>query len=135
MFRIVVAALAIFGIVSLLSGEGAGAAAGFGLLLLAPVFFFFKFMFFVMLFGLFFRGFGRRRSGHHWRSDWQGRWQDEMGHRNQWMASGPWAAQRGRGSRGRRPEVDDETRRERFQEMHDLAHAKEEVESWGKYDF
>jgi len=131
--RLVVAGLAIFGLISLFS-SGVGAGVGLGALLLAPLFIIMKIMFFMFLFGVFAKGIAGR--GHHHRhragnrssersdewadewSDWKARWERSTGPR------------RGRdrdrrsGSRPQQAETD------RFEEWHRMAHAKEEVDSW-----
>ncbi len=114
MFRLLVGALALFGLASLLFGT-AGAAAGFGLLVLAPLFLFFKFLFFVALIGFFVKGFGRwhRPRSRYW-SAWEG---------PEWMR------------RDRRPgRTRESIDQDRFQEWHDLEHARREVDSWTSYD-
>ncbi len=114
MFRFLVGALALFGLASLLFGT-AGAAAGFGLLVLAPLFLLFKLLFFVALFGFFFKGFGgwHRRGTRYWEA-WDG---------PEWIR------------RSRQPGRNREsTDKERFQEWHDLEHARREVDSWTSYD-
>lgn len=114
MFRFLIGAFALFGLASLLFGT-AGAAAGVGLLVLAPVLLFLKFLFFVALIGFFFKGFG---GWHRPRSRCWSAWQ---------------SPDRMRGDRrpGRNREDID---KERFQEWHDLEHARREVDSWTSYD-
>jgi hypothetical protein len=108
--RFIIGALAVIGLVALVSGEAiavGGVATGF-LWLLVPLFFF-KFMLFGMFFG------GRRMA----RGDWQG--------------GPPWMRDRDR--RDWRPERGDHTedrpdRTADFEEWHRMAHAREEVDSW-----
>lgn len=101
MFRFAIVILAAIGLGSILFGGTVSA----GWLLLAPLFFIFKIMFFVMIFGMFKYGFGHARHGH---------------------AYGPW------GWRPRRTESRDETpsQKDKFEEWHNLQHARQEVDSW-----
>lgn len=105
MFRFLIAALAVVGIVSLFSSGASAAATGAGFLLLFPLLMLAKILFFVMLFGFIGRGFSRRGPSRDW-SGW--------------------------GSRERPPRRGDErkTREDDFEEWHRMAHAKEEVNSW-----
>ena len=104
MFRFGIAVLAIVGLVSLLSGAAGWAVAG-GLFLLAPVFFIFKIMFFLMMFGIFKAAFAHRRG---------------------YTSQGPW------GWRPRRPTTRSEgpSEKDRFEEWHRMDHARQEVDSW-----
>ncbi len=104
MFRFAIAVLATIGLGALLFGGTTGLAIGAGWLLLAPILFLFKIMFFLMIFGMFRRAFGHGR------------------HRSE----GPW---------GWRPTPDRKveqgpSRREQFEEWHNMEHARQEVESW-----
>jgi hypothetical protein len=131
MFRFLFAAFALMFMASLFFGPE-GAATGVGLAVLAPFLFFAKFLFFMMLFGFFFRtmaGGARPWSSRRWDASafgdgasWQ-RWSEPAG------GGGGRANRRSRDEAGA-----EKTRQERFQEMHDLAHAREEVDSWGTYD-
>ena len=105
MFRFVIAALAIVGLVSLFSSGASAAATGVGFLFLFPLLLIAKIMFFVILFGFIGRGFSRRGPSRDW-PDW-GRWE-------------------------RPPRRGDErkTRENDFEDWHRMAHAKEEVNSW-----
>ena len=112
MFRFVIALLAAFGLGALVFGGNAATAAG--LVLLVPLFFIFKVLLFVMLFGLvssaiWGKGGRRHRSGWH-----------QYHYRR---GSGAGASTDDASGRRR-----DETGR--FEEWHRMAHAKEEVESW-----
>jgi len=117
MFRIIIGALTIFGLFALFSGQVVGAAVGIGLIALA----FLKFLFLFTLFGFFMRGFARRGrqdtewSDRNWRA---GRWHRRFG--EQHSRDGSRGAQSG----------DRRESRERFEKWHDLAHAREEVDSW-----
>ena len=91
-------------------------ALGIGLLL-APVIIVMKFVFIGMFMGMVFRGFGKWRHPHH-RSDDGQAW-----HGEEWRSS----------LRRRQPEPS-KSDRERFQEWHDLEHARREVDSWTTYD-
>ena len=120
MFRFIVAALAVVGVVSLLSQ---GSVLGIGAVLLAPFFFLAKVLFFMMMFSFFFRAVGYRRMGwshgprgHHWKiQNWEGR-------PTYWMSqarSGRWQPERGRPA--------DPTRFEEWQRMQE---ARKEVDGW-----
>lgn len=120
MFRIVIGALALFGLFALFTGGAAGAAVGIGVVAL----FFLKALFAVMLFGILMRACVGRR------------WSRDAGW-GAWKRGGPWQHhffEQGRtGRRSRRPVDREEERRashERFEEWHDLAHARREVDSW-----
>lgn len=116
MFRFAIGVLAIVGAVWLFSslfgavGAAAGGAAAAGAFLLVPLFFAFKLLFVLMLFGFFAKAAG-------------------MGPRR-----GPW----GRRNWGYRPgdstsSPSAEPRRDRdedFEEWHRLAHARDEVDGW-----
>jgi len=115
MFRFLFAAFALMWMASLFFGTG-GAAAGAGLLVLAPLFFLFKFLFFAMLIGFFVKGAAWHRYGSG-RSSARNR--DFEGWR--------------RPTR-RRDEPSPSNDRDRFQEWHDLEHARREVDSWTTYD-
>jgi len=111
MFRFAFLVLAGIGLGALLFGGANSAAAGVGFLALIPVFFFFKVLFIVMVFGMFARRRYSYRSGADFRP--------------------PWA--RGGGSRRRSSSSQKEaggTETDRFEEWHRMAHAKEEVDSW-----
>ena len=104
MFRFAIAVLATIGLGALLFGGTTGLAIGAGWLLLAPLLFLLKIMFFLMIFGMFRRALGHSR------------------HRSE----GPW---------GWRPTHDRKvdqgpSRREQFEEWHNMEHAHKEVESW-----
>ncbi len=104
MIRLAIVVLAVIGMVSLLGGGVSGAAAGAGFLLLLPLLFFAKIVFFAALIGFIGRGFGRRppyRSGPPW--SWRERQTD-------------------RPSRS--------SRENEFDEWHRMAHAREEVDGW-----
>ena len=122
MFRFLFAAFALMFMASLFFGPE-GAAVGVGLAVLAPFLFFAKFMFFMLMFGFFFRmmsGGPRRWASRDWGSEWQ---------------RPAWHRPSGSRTRSARHDHEDEaTRRERFEELHDLAHARKEVDSWGTYD-
>ena len=105
MFRFVIAALAVVGLVSLFSSGASAAATGAGFLLLFPLLLLAKIVFFVMLFGFIGRGFARRGPSRDW-SGW-GRWERPR-------------------TRGGEPK----SREDDFEEWHRMAHAKEEVDSW-----
>ncbi|MDJ0925598.1 MAG: hypothetical protein QNJ77_13650 [Acidimicrobiia bacterium] len=105
MFRFVIAALAIVGLVSLFTGGTSAATTGAGLLLLFPLLLLAKIAFFVMLFAFVGRGFARRGPSRDW-PGWD-RWE------------------RPRARRGDRKSNEDD-----FEEWHRMAHAKEEVDSW-----
>jgi hypothetical protein len=108
MFRFVIAALAVVGLVSLFSGGVSGAATGFGFLFLLPLLLFAKVFFFMMLFGVIGSGVARRRGA-------------------------PWGAwERPQRPGGRRSRGDEGTssREDDFESWHRMAHAKEEVASW-----
>lgn len=115
MFRFAVAVLAAFGLGALIFGGIDTAAAGFGLLVLAPIFFIFKMFLFLALFGMISRAMWRRDSGHNRpfiRSDWHNHYRR---HRS--------------GSTGEsRPDRVSEG--DRLDEWHRMSHAKDEVESW-----
>lgn len=128
--RLIVAGLAVVGLVSLFSG-GAGVIAGAGLLVLAPLFFIAKIALFMLLFGTFARGFARH--GHRHRSpsgrsaDWETGWSEDWSDwRARWESRAP---QRRRARRDRHP-VESRPDTERFEEWHRMAHAKQEVDSW-----
>ena len=99
--RLVIGALAIFGLVSLFSSGSAAAAAGAGAVLLAPLLLLAKVAFFMFLFGMVGRGFG------------------------------PGSQRRPRPSPGRqhRTPADSVTEPD-FEEWHRLTHAREEVDGW-----
>lgn len=102
MIRFAIAVLAVIGLVSLFAGGVSGAAAGAGFLLLLPLFFLAKILFFVVLFGFIGRGFARR--GPYYGPRWSGRPRVEH---------------------DERPNRDAD-----FEAWHRMAHAKEEVDSW-----
>ncbi len=108
MFRIVVAVLAIAGVVALVSGGISGAEIGIGMLLI-PLLFFAKFAFIVLFWGAI------------WRMFW---------HRSRGFGEGP----RPQWGRGRRPAGRSDSPapspEQSFEEWHRMAHAKEEVDSW-----
>lgn len=116
MFRLIVAALAVIGLVSLFFGDGAAAAVGLGFLAIPLVLA--KVFFFVLLLGFIARGVsggGRRRPGPPWAwqvdaEDWQSR------------------PRRSRRYEQRRP--DRPSREDQFEEWHRLAHARKEVDDW-----
>lgn len=116
MFRIIVAALAIIGLASLFTDVGAGLAIG--ALALAPLFFLMKLAFFAFLFTWFVRAGRRHGRPAGWSKGWRSR--DLPTFMERWgeQPSRRPAAQPGR---------DD---RDRFERWHDLAHAREEVDSW-----
>ena len=118
MFRFLFAAFALFWMASLFFGAD-GAAAGVGLLLLAPIFFAFKLLFFFALAGFMFRAFGGRGRGS--RRSWDS-WNMPQGPRR-----APWSRQADRQS-------DQRSSKEQFEEWHDLAHARREVDSWTTYE-
>lgn len=105
MFRFLIAALAVVGLVSLFSSGASAAATGAGFLLLFPLLLLAKILFFVMLLGFVGRGFSRRGPA----QDWPGesRWE-----------------------RPRRSGDERRTREDHFDEWHRMAHAREEVDSW-----
>ncbi|NND03176.1 MAG: hypothetical protein HKN91_10350 [Acidimicrobiia bacterium] len=103
MFRLGIAVLAVVGLVSLISGAAGWAVAG-GLFLLAPLFFVFKIMFFLMMFGMFKAAFAHRR-----------------GYRNE----GPWGWRPRPVATSNAP-----SEKERFDEWHRMDHARQEVDSW-----
>jgi hypothetical protein len=105
MFRFAIAVLAAIGLGTLLFGGVTGLAVGAGWLLLAPLFFIFKIMLFVMIFGMFKAAFGHGR-----RQSARGPWG--------WRPSPDRPVERGPSSR------------EQFQEWHNLEHARKEVDSW-----
>ncbi|MDJ0497998.1 MAG: hypothetical protein QNJ89_09215 [Acidimicrobiia bacterium] len=105
MFRFLIAALAVVGIVSLFSNGASAAATGVGFLFLFPLLLLAKILFVVMLFGFIGRGFSRRGPSRDW-SGW-----------------GRWDRPQRRGDERRNREGD-------FEEWHRMAHAKEEVDSW-----
>ena len=115
MFRLIVAVLVAFGLGALIFGGVETAGAGLGLLLLAPLIFFFKVVLFVVLFGLFSRVFWGR-----------GRAKDGPGasgrHRHHGCFDRRWSES---GDAEQRQSADD-----RFEDWHRMAHAREEVESW-----
>lgn len=125
--RLVVAGLAVFGLVTLFS-SAAGAAVGIGALLLVPLFIIMKIAFFMLLFGFIARGFANRgyqRRGRSWMSDWTDDWENEW---SDWRAR----RQRPSGSRARweRRRRTEPSEGDRFEEWHRMAHAKKEVDSW-----
>ena len=99
--RLVVGVLAILGLVSVFSSGSAPSAAGAGAILLAPLVLFAKVAFFMFLFGMVGRGFGRR-------SPWQSR--PTAGRQRQTPA--------------------DSVTEDDFEEWHRLSHARDEVDSW-----
>ncbi len=104
MFRFAIAVLATIGLGALLFGGTAGLAIGAGWLLLAPLLIIFKIMFFLMILCAIRRAFGHSRR----------------------YSNGPW---------GWRPTQDHRadqgpSRREQFEEWHNMEHAHKEVESW-----
>ncbi len=109
MFRFAVAVLAIVGLVALVTGGITAAGVGLGLLLV-PLLFLAKIVFFVLLFGAFARmcwykgGRGYERPS---MPDW-------------WARRPP--------HRGRREEP--ASREKDFEQWHRMAHAREEVERW-----
>ena len=105
MFRFLIAALAVVGLVSLFSSGASAAATGAGFLLLFPLLLLAKIMFFVILFGFIGRGVSRR------------------GPSRNWPAWGGWDRPSHKGENGKKREDD-------FEEWHRMAHAKEEVNSW-----
>jgi len=105
MFRFAFAALAIIGLGSLLFGS-IGHSVGGGFLLLAPLLFVLKIMFFLMIFGIVRRGFGYGR----------GRAWDEA----------PWTRRR---TRSRRQE-EGPSQEKQFDEWHRMSHARDEVDQW-----
>ena len=105
MFRFLIAALAIVGLVSLFTGGASAAATGAGFLLLFPLLFLAKIVFIMMLFGFIGRGFMRRGPSRDW-SGW------------------------GRGERPQSRRSEPRSREDDFEEWHRMAHAKEEVASW-----
>lgn len=114
MFRIVVAALAVVGLISLLVP-----ILGFGALLLAPLVFIAKVAFFFMMFGFFARALGAK---HRW-----------TGHSH--PAFGTWSRSDIRWMPSRRPHHSGQEDRgpseeDRFEEWHRLSHARREVDSW-----
>lgn len=112
MFRFVIAALAVVGLVSLFSGGVSGAATGVGFLFLFPLLLLAKVFFFMMLFGFIGRGFARR-GGYRGSSPWGG-----------WERPRRSGGRRVRGDEGKSSREDD------FESWHRMAHAKEEVASW-----
>jgi hypothetical protein len=108
MFRLVVAILAIVGVVSLVSGGVAAAGVGLGVLLL-PLLFVAKFVFFMMLFGAFGRMFWHKRQ------------------RFDGSASPDWWGKR---PTYRSVPAEQTSPEEDFEDWHRMAHAKKEVESW-----
>jgi hypothetical protein len=112
MFRFVIALLAAFGLGALIFGGNTVSVAG--LVLLVPLFFIFKVMLFMMLFGLVSSAIWGR-GGRSPRPCWQ----SHRHHRSRGTGGSTDAAS------GR---AGDET--DRFEEWHRMAHAKEEVESW-----
>ncbi|MBT8200008.1 MAG: hypothetical protein KJO36_05770 [Acidimicrobiia bacterium] len=118
MFRIVVAALAVVGLVSLFTG---GSALGIGALVLAPFFFIAKVVFFMMMFGFFARALGHR--GHIGRAYGREAGYGPRSWKYQWM------------SEGRRPtrygsDEDSSSAKDEFEAWHRMSHAREEVDSW-----
>ncbi len=116
MFRVVVAILAVIGLVSLFAN---GSALGVGALLLAPFFFIAKVVFFFMLFGFIARGLGAKHRlggyGHPAFGAWS---RPDI----RWMPSG----------RKNRTEQEESgpSEEERFEEWHRMTHARREVDSW-----
>lgn len=104
MFRFAIVVLATIGLGALLFGGPTGVAVGAGWLILAPLLFLFKIMFILMIFGMFRRACGRRR----------------------YETRGPWGW---RPTRDRNVEQGP-SRREQFEEWHNMEHARKEVESW-----
>jgi multisubunit Na+/H+ antiporter MnhG subunit len=104
MFMFVLVVLVAFGLGSLLFGSIGLAAVGAGFLFF-PLLILFKVVFFVMIVGFVARAFGRGGYGHR-RPPWA--WHDDDRH-------------------GPRPGAND---KDRFEEWHRMAHAKEEVDSW-----
>ena len=104
-FRLAIAVLAVIGLVSLFTGGVSAAAAGAGFLLLLPVLFLAKILFFVVLFGFIGRGFSRRRY-YEYGSPWERRERPS-----------------------RRPR-EDRSREDDFDDWHRMAHAREEVDEW-----
>ena len=103
MFRFVFVILAIFGLVSLLSGAVGTVAAGIGGLALLSLLAF-KLFFFLAIFGF----IGRRMWG------WN--------HGPRRPRPGPWGRPR--------EEAPQPSAEEKFEDWHRLAHAREEVDSW-----
>ncbi len=119
MVRIVVAALAVVGLVSLFTG---GSALGIGALVLAPFFFIAKVVFFMMMFGFFARAFGH------------GSPRGRVGY-GRHAGYGPWAWKQQWMSEGRPPtrygsDEDGTSTKEDFEAWHRMSHAREEVDSW-----
>ncbi|NNK90839.1 MAG: hypothetical protein HKO87_00250 [Acidimicrobiia bacterium] len=120
MFRLVVAALAIVGLVSLFFGSGPAAAVGVGFLaiplILAKVFFF------VLLLGFIARGV----SGHRGR---RGHWRNQSAQGRPWMWQVP-SDREGRSRQSRRSRPERPSREDDFEEWHRMAHARKEVDDW-----
>lgn len=112
MFRFAFVVLAAMGLGALLFGGARSAAVGVGFLALIPIFLFLKLVFIAMIFGV----FARRRHGYQWRSE---------DSRPPWMRGGSQRRRSGTAARDRGPSEAD-----RFEEWHNMAHAKEEVDSW-----
>jgi len=122
MFRIVVAALAIIGLASLFTDVGAGLAIG--ALALAPLLFLIKLVFFAFLFSWFVRG--ARRPGR------SAEWSTTSSHDDVHDFMNRMGRRVGSVRRPTRRHPEDRPRpsKEAFERWHDLAHAKEEVDSW-----
>lgn len=105
MIRLAIAVLAVVGLVSLFAGGVSGAAAGAGFLLLIPLLFLAKILFFVVLFGFIGRGFARR-GPHRYRGPW-----------DRWERPQPRESER-------------QSREDDFEEWHRMSHAREEVDRW-----
>lgn len=123
MIRFIIGILAVIGLASLFFG--ANAAAGAGLVLLAPIFILFKVLVFVALAGMVVAAAGRR--GYR-RRIW-GTWDPA-----EWRRRFDTAPRRESGGRDRTRRDREDAERERFQQWHDLEHARREVDSWTEDD-
>ena len=99
-------------------------------MLLAPLLFIVKIMFFMMIFGAFASGVAHKRGRHHRnRTDESAGWSDDWSEwRARWDRS-PNRRRRSRVERYNRPEPR-QTETDRFEDWHRMAHAREEVDSW-----
>lgn len=119
MFRFAFAVLTAMVLAGLLFGAASAAVVGLGWLLLVPIVFVFKIMFFFLIFGGIARMVGGKPHRHWGRtSDWQGR--------QSWRSGRPsWAAP---------VDLDDKPADdEKFEEWHRMAHARKEVDSWVEF--
>lgn len=132
MFRYVVAALAVIGLLSLFSG---GSVLGIGAILLAPFFFIAKVVFFMMMFGFFARAFGGRssgRRGHYGGNHWKGAYspgRDQAAAFGRWGNRPPHWAHRGRSGRWQ-AETSEPADPTRFEEWQAMNEARQEVDGW-----